>query len=101
MSLCVHHRGHRSDPWSCMGQSKKKPTNMENRGCQRAVPLTGCLTRKRLLFIWGIKVLGFSLEAHLENLWVEPYDAWDLLQSHVRVGWCMDSQGFVFSVWCR
>ena len=65
---------------------KKKTTNLENRGCQRAVPLTGCLTRKELLFIWGIKVLGFSLEAHLENLWVEPYDAWDLLQNHVRVG---------------
>lgn len=46
--------------------------------------------------------MGFSLEAHLENLWVEPYDVWGLLQNHMRVGWgwCLDSQGFVFSFWC-
>lgn len=30
--------------------------------------------------------MGFSLEAHLENLWVEPYDVWGLLQNHMRVG---------------
>ena len=40
-----------------------------------------------------VKVLGFPLEAHLENLRVEPYDVW-------VGGQCTDSQGFVFSLWC-
>ena len=56
---------------------------------------------KELLFILGgTVVLGFPLEAHVENLQVKPHDAWDLLQNHVGVGvagW-MGGRGLVLIV---